>query len=200
MGKLSLLIFGFGVIPFQVAGMIAFFFGLEHSSLKRAQKLGRVTPTLAFFVTLIIFILCGDGRSVILLCIFLFPFLIAVVVANVVCALVITSLLAGLCEDELPSQTQQQQHVAPRVVAWYKPEQWEQLRNTAADPDRVPTTFEEWHVNAKRRDAELAAEGFSVEKVFVDIPTMLNWLRAQGRKNTTEDRLAFAYFHHQQMT
>lgn len=86
-----------------------------------------------------------------------------------------------------------------QVVAWYLPDQWEQLRATAKDPERIPATFDEWHSIAGRRLKELEAEGGKIEKVIVEIPALLNWLKAKGLDNTTENRAAYAAYHYEQM-
>lgn len=86
------------------------------------------------------------------------------------------------------------------TVAWYTPEYWEELRATAKDPETIPATFAEWEATAAKRLKELEAEGKrKIEKVIVEIPALLDWLKREGLDNTTQNRAAYAAYHYNQM-
>ena len=59
--------------------------------------------------------------------------------------------------------------------AWYKPEQWERLREVADDPSEIEDTYEEWRAQAEDAIAQLRAEGYRFERVIVDIEELRAW-------------------------
>jgi len=75
------------------------------------------------------------------------------------------------------------------AVGWYTPESWERLRAVADD---VVMTFAEFEQKATRKVRELEAEGFTVEKVMVDVDHMVAWCRRKGyHVNDTRARAAY---------
>ena len=46
-------------------------------------------------------------------------------------------------------------------VAWYRPEQWERLRDIVPDPEALEETYEEWLAMATRALSRLAEQGNS---------------------------------------
>jgi hypothetical protein len=66
------------------------------------------------------------------------------------------------------------------AVAWYSPEDWHRLREVAADPEALETTYEEWVATANSTLQELRKPGLSVEKVQVNVDELISWCEAQG--------------------
>ena len=60
-------------------------------------------------------------------------------------------------------------------VAWYRPDQWEQMRKLSDDSDRLEGTYEQWLSYAERQLAELRSRGCRVQKVDVDLDELLKW-------------------------
>ena len=112
-------------------------------------------------------------------------------------------LLFGLSSDKetMSNGFKQSLRSADSVtVTWYMPEQWEELRATAKDPETIPATFAEWEANAVKRLKEIESEGKKkIEKVIVEIPALLDWLKREGLDNTTQNRAAYAAYHYNQM-
>ncbi len=77
-------------------------------------------------------------------------------------------------------------------IAWYFPEQWQRLRQTAADPEKLEKTFEEWVTTATRIAGELEAEGITVERVPVDVEEFITWCNEQGRVIDSSSRAEYA--------
>ncbi len=76
-------------------------------------------------------------------------------------------------------------------IAWYRPEQWERLREVSADVDILEETHAEWVVFAAKQFDELNRRGISVIKVDVDVEELLQWC---GQKGVAVDANARAGF------
>ena len=66
------------------------------------------------------------------------------------------------------------------AVAWYSPEDWHRLREAAADPEALETTYEEWVAAANSALQEIRKAGLPTEKVEVDVDELISWCEAQG--------------------
>jgi hypothetical protein len=60
-------------------------------------------------------------------------------------------------------------------IVWYKPEQWERLKEISEDRDDIEDTFDEWQVNAEKGIKLLRGQGIMPEKVLIDVETFLAW-------------------------
>ena len=65
-------------------------------------------------------------------------------------------------------------------VAWYKPDQWERLREVSEDREDIEETFDEWQVNAKKGIRLMQSQGIIPEKVLVDVEELLAWCSGKG--------------------
>jgi hypothetical protein len=65
-------------------------------------------------------------------------------------------------------------------VAWYRPEQWERLRELVVDPEVIENTYEEWAHMAEEKMGELLKAGIEVWKVPVDVEELHAWCELQG--------------------
>jgi len=77
-------------------------------------------------------------------------------------------------------------------MAWYRPEQWQPLRQAFVDPDVLEATHAEWFEFATTKFNELEAVGVRVFKVDVDIEELIGWCRDQGLSVDDESAAAFA--------
>ena len=50
-------------------------------------------------------------------------------------------------------------------VAWFDREQWQRLREVAADPERLEESYEAWVAMAERAIRRLEAAGMLIERV-----------------------------------
>jgi hypothetical protein len=65
-------------------------------------------------------------------------------------------------------------------VAWYRPEQWQRLRELSADPEVLENTHEEWFHMAEEKMGELLKAGIEVWKIPVDVEELRGWCEMQG--------------------
>ena|SRR5215207_6568566 len=84
-------------------------------------------------------------------------------------------------------------------VAWYRPEQWETLRNASVDRDKLEETYAEWLADAERVVKQLQQQGLRVIKVEVEITDLLVWCGGQRIPLDGEARSNYAAFKVQQL-
>ena len=60
-------------------------------------------------------------------------------------------------------------------IAWYRPDQWEQMRKLSDDAGRLEGTYEQWLSYAEAQFADLRSRGSRVQKVDVDLDELLTW-------------------------
>jgi hypothetical protein len=66
-------------------------------------------------------------------------------------------------------------------MAWYRPEQWDRLRELSADVEVLEANHAEWLTFATRTFEDLRKRGIPVEKVDVDVEEIWAWCQRQGR-------------------
>ncbi len=76
-------------------------------------------------------------------------------------------------------------------VSWYRPEQWERLREISEDKEHFEMTYEESLLDSENKIKQLEAQGYRPVKVEVDVEEMLTWCSAQGLAVTPETRTKF---------
>lgn len=77
-------------------------------------------------------------------------------------------------------------------VAWYTSDQWRAVRDSAADPERLEDTYEEWVTVAEDALKQIAATGVTPERVFLDAEGFSEWCRSCGRINEASARAQYA--------
>ena len=76
-------------------------------------------------------------------------------------------------------------------VSWYRPEQWERLREISEDKATFDTSYEESLVEWEKKIQDLEAQGMRPIKVEVDVEALLTWCTTQGLPVTPETRTRF---------
>jgi hypothetical protein len=77
-------------------------------------------------------------------------------------------------------------------VAWYDREQWQHLRQVAADPEVLEESYDEWVAMAENAIRELEARGMIIERVPVNTTDLVAWCREQDRPVDGSARAEFA--------
>jgi hypothetical protein len=62
-------------------------------------------------------------------------------------------------------------------IAWFRPEQWTQLREVSSDSDQIDELYEDWLDYAEKQVKDLRARGFDPRKVDVDVDELLMWCK-----------------------
>jgi hypothetical protein len=78
------------------------------------------------------------------------------------------------------------------AIVWYRPEQWQRVREIAADSDEFENSYIEWLQLAEEKARELRGRGLRVEKVDLDSEKLILWCNEQGLDNDAKARSRYA--------
>jgi len=76
-------------------------------------------------------------------------------------------------------------------VTWYRPEQWERLREIVEDKENFDKTYEESRLDSETQIKQLESQGLRPVKVEVDVEEMIKWCSDQGLSVTPETRTKY---------
>jgi hypothetical protein len=76
-------------------------------------------------------------------------------------------------------------------VTWYRPDQWERLREIVEDKENFDKTYEESRLDSENQIKQLESQGLRPVKVEVDVEEMIKWCSDQGLSVTPETRTKF---------
>ena len=65
-------------------------------------------------------------------------------------------------------------------IAWYRPEQWQRLREISVDQEDLEDAYREWVRNTERAIRELNRNGLQCAKVAVEVEELLQWCQSQN--------------------
>ena len=85
-------------------------------------------------------------------------------------------------------------------VAWYRPEQWETLRNASVDKDKLEDTHAEWQEEAERVVKQLRQQDIHIVKIDIEISDLLLWCESQKIPLDAEARTKYTAFKLQQLS
>jgi hypothetical protein len=77
-------------------------------------------------------------------------------------------------------------------IAWYRPEQWVELKEFSEDRDNMDPTHEAWKTGAEKVMHELRSKGERVEPVDFDLDEFKMWCRTNTKRPTAAARSEFA--------
>jgi hypothetical protein len=77
-------------------------------------------------------------------------------------------------------------------LTWYRPTQWQRVRDISSDADDLEDTYEEWLRRAEQKLTELKADGWRVEKVDVDSEQLIVWCNERGLEVNAQARSRYA--------
>ena len=76
-------------------------------------------------------------------------------------------------------------------VSWYRPEQWELLKEIVEDKENFDKTYEQSCMESEKKIRQLEAQGLRPVKVEADVEEMIAWCSDQGLSVTPENRTKF---------
>ena len=76
--------------------------------------------------------------------------------------------------------------------AWYRPDQWQRVRDISTDADNLEDNYEAWLRLAEEKLKELHASGLRVEKVNVDSERLIFWCNERGLDVNAQARSQYA--------
>lgn len=78
------------------------------------------------------------------------------------------------------------------AVVWYRPEQWQRVRDIATDHEEFEESYAEWLEQAEEKLKDLKSVGMRVEKVDVDSEQLILWCNERGLENNANARTRYA--------
>ena len=76
--------------------------------------------------------------------------------------------------------------------AWYRPEQWQRVRDISSDAGALADSYEDWLSLAERKLQELSSSGLQVEKVDVHSEQLILWCNEGGLEVNAQSRSRYA--------
>lgn len=65
-------------------------------------------------------------------------------------------------------------------LAWFDRKQWQRLTEVVEDRNELDDTFEQWKLSALEAVRTMEREGQKVEKVHVEVESLVSWCRDRG--------------------
>jgi hypothetical protein len=62
-------------------------------------------------------------------------------------------------------------------IAWYRPDQWDRLREISSDRDKLDKTYNAWLKSAEEMLMRFHTEGFEAVRYEVDVEELLNYCK-----------------------
>jgi hypothetical protein len=76
--------------------------------------------------------------------------------------------------------------------AWYRPAQWQRVREISDDAEDMADTYVQWLQLAEQNLNKLRSSGVHVEKVDIDSEQLIRWCNERGLRITGESRSQYA--------
>lgn len=76
-------------------------------------------------------------------------------------------------------------------VAWYTPEDWKAVKQMSEDGDKLHDSYQEWLLDARRREKTLRNEGHEAERVLIDPAKLKAWCMLRGARIDASARSKF---------
>ncbi len=77
-------------------------------------------------------------------------------------------------------------------AAWYDRQQWDRLKEVAADSDQLEDSYDAWLEAAEEAVRGLEATGMLIERVRIDLEELIAWCNDTGRAIDGAARAEFA--------
>src|SRR5436190_9438128 len=94
--------------------------------------------------------------------------------------------------------TKRRSHGRPRpaptdvAVGWYDAVQWTKLKQVAVDADNLDDSYEAWKRNAESFERELRRKGIEIQRVHIDVDSLIAWCQAGNKAIDGKARSEYA--------
>ena len=82
-------------------------------------------------------------------------------------------------------------HVSIVGVCWYRRKDYDRLKAMFKDGDILPHTYDDWHRKVMELHDQLLADGYTVEKAYIDVETFPGWCLTRGMEMDANARTAY---------
>jgi len=76
-------------------------------------------------------------------------------------------------------------------LAWFDRKQWQRLTEVVADRNELDATFEQWQQSALEAVRMTERQGQKVEKVHVEVESLVSWCKQNGLPVNGESRAEY---------
>ena len=76
--------------------------------------------------------------------------------------------------------------------AWYRPEQWQRVRDISSDAEDLADTYLGWLQLAEEKLNQIRNSGIHVETVDIDSEQLIRWCNERGLEISGESRSQYA--------
>lgn len=76
-------------------------------------------------------------------------------------------------------------------IAWYRPRDWERLRQLSTDSENLEDSHGEWLVGVNRAVREMEKEGLRIRKVIVDLDELVGFCQREAVQLDAAARSSF---------
>jgi hypothetical protein len=83
-------------------------------------------------------------------------------------------------------------HARAVGIAWIRKEDYLACRAVFEDGNQFFPTWEQWEQSAKKSEEEFKAQGYIVERVYIDPDTFADWCQANGVPASRQGRTRLA--------
>lgn len=77
-------------------------------------------------------------------------------------------------------------------LAYYRKEDWKRFIKMIDDPEKMHSTWHDWHKDFQKTKNHFISLGFDVTDVLIDIEELANYCKLKGIKNDGSARSQFA--------
>jgi hypothetical protein len=83
-------------------------------------------------------------------------------------------------------------HARAAGIAWIRKEDYAACRAVFEDGDEFFPTWEQWEQSAKKSEQEIKAQGYIVERAYIDPDTFADWCQSNEVPTSRQGRSRFA--------
>ena len=76
-------------------------------------------------------------------------------------------------------------------VSWFRRKDYGRLKAMFKDGDKMPKVYDDWHPKVIELHHQLSANGFIVEKAYIDPETFPGWCLIRGMEMDVEAGIAY---------
>jgi hypothetical protein len=76
-------------------------------------------------------------------------------------------------------------------LAWFDRKQWQRLTEAVEDRNELDDTYEQWEQSALDAVRMIERQGQKVEKVHVEVESLVSWCKAKGLPMNGESRAEY---------
>jgi len=78
------------------------------------------------------------------------------------------------------------------AFAWYRPEDWQRLREISSDTNALESSYDEWLLQAEEGFRKTREVGMDVTKIFINLDDLAKWCQENHLDINSDSRSNYA--------